>query len=210
MKAVLVFAFVLAVLAVLLGLTSVASADGSVNWEGHGSENLPCEYGGHWVLTGANNATSATLVVNGASYTMHQSGNGSWSANSSGPLDAGLTASASWSGSASDPSLQLSHCVGGSPTNTPPTETPVTPTVTETPVTNTPTPTSTSTTPGPSPTSTATKKPHQGPTATLVAGTPAVPSTGGSDGYWPIFVPVAALGLLFLALSLSGVVGKRR
>jgi len=216
MKAVLVFAFVvLAVLAVLLGLTSVASADGSVNWDGHGLANLPCVSGAHWVLSPAQGITGAFLTVNGTRYTMHhQNGNGSWAADSNGPLDNSLSAIANYTGDFSGngtPSLQLSHCVGGNSTNTPvpPTATPMPPTNTPVPPTVGPSPTPTSTsTAGPSPTPTTEEQATPKPTATLVAGTPLVPSTGGSDGYWPIFVPVAAIGLLFfLALS---VVGKRR
>lgn len=129
-------------------------AGGQINWEGQGSENLPCTSGGHWVLAPAFNITGATLTVNGVSYIMAQSGQGSWAADSVGPLDASLTAYVTFTGSGDGRNhLQLSHCTGGptsTPTNTPtPTATPtntVTPTSTSQPTpTNTPTPTSTST-----------------------------------------------------------------
>lgn len=187
-------------------------ADGSVSWGGKGSENLPCSGGAHWVLTGANDATSATLEVNGGTYSMHQSGNGSWSADSSGPLDSSLSASASWVGDASNPSLQLSHCTGDTPTETPTNTPPPTETSTNTPPptetsTNTPPPTETPTL-GPSLTPTRTPT---GPTATpeptntpkpenpTPTSTPVEQNTaGGNSGFR---FELALLGVAFLALG---------
>lgn len=136
--AILVIAFA------VFGLTPV-QADGSISWGGNGSENLPCSGGAHWVLAPADGITGATLHVNGSDYTMSQSGNGSWSADSSGALEVGLSASVSFTGEGSDGNhLQLSHCVNSDPTNTPedPTLTPTPEDPTETPQI-TPTPTNT-------------------------------------------------------------------
>lgn len=105
--------FVVAVGAI--GLTSV-QADGSIPWEGNGGDNLPCTSGGHWVLAPADGITGATLHVNGSDYGMSQNGNGSWSADSVGALDSGLSASVSFTGDGSDKNhLQLSHCVNQEP-----------------------------------------------------------------------------------------------
>lgn len=117
MKKILMF-FVAAMLVVAFatfGLTPV-QADGSIPWEGNGSDNLPCTSGGHWVLAPADGITGAILHVNGSDYTMSQNGNGSWSADSSGALDSNLTASVSFTGDGSDKNhLQLSHCVNQEP-----------------------------------------------------------------------------------------------
>jgi hypothetical protein len=102
-----------AALTVTLGLiVGLAHADGTIQWTGHGSENLPCSGGGHWVLAPAFGIDSATLVVYGTSYTMTQNGQGSWSADSAGPLGLSTTASVNFKGEG-DPRdhLQLSHCL---------------------------------------------------------------------------------------------------
>ena len=98
-------------LAIVLLMAPTASAQTTITWTGQGSENLPCEGGGHWVLTGQG-ITSATLTVNGVTYTMVQSGGGSWSADSTGALGAGTTASATYQGTVEhgNPQLVLSHC----------------------------------------------------------------------------------------------------
>lgn len=204
------FLFVTAIVLLAMGLFySPAQADGIINWAGNGSENLPCEYGGHWVLAPSEGIIGAILHVNGSDYTMIQHGNGSWSADSSGPLDSNSTASVSYIGEGSENNhLQLSHCTEGvdpTPTETDPptptetvipTETTVpteTPDPTETPVpTETLIPTSTPTVPvDPTPTNipetpTATP-PEPTPTSTWLptlppppVNTPAVlPVTGG-------------------------------
>jgi hypothetical protein len=88
----------------------------TITWTGQGSENLPCPGGAHWVLTGKG-ITSATLTVNGVTYPMTQSGQGSWSADSTTPLDDDPppTASATYTGNPRNPQLVLSHCLGYPP-----------------------------------------------------------------------------------------------
>ena len=125
------------ILCVLVGVILVASAvfiptsvraDGTIQWEGNGAENLPCE-GGHWVVAPSFGITGATLNVNGQSYTMAQSGQGSWSADSVGYIDTSVQASVSFTGDGDERNhLQLSNCIGQPPTPTgttvPPTQTP--------------------------------------------------------------------------------------
>ena len=155
------FLFVTAIVLLAMGrLYSPAQADGIINWAGNGSENLPCEYGGHWVLAPSEGITGAILHVNGSDYTMIQHGNGSWSADSSGPLDSDLTASVSYTGEGDSRNhLQLSHCAeGADPT---PTETDVPPTPTETTI--------------PTETSAPTETPD--PTETLVPTETSVPTS---------------------------------
>lgn len=94
------------------GTASIALAATTLPWTGQGGENLPCSDGGHWVLTGKG-ITSATMVVNGVSYTMSQNGNGSWAADSSGALGAGTMASATYEGTPKNPQFVLSHCAAG-------------------------------------------------------------------------------------------------
>jgi hypothetical protein len=97
----------------LAGTASIAMAATTIQWTGQGSENLPCSAGGgHWVLTGKG-ITSATMVVNGVTYTMTQNGNGSWAADSDGRLGNNTTASATYEGSPRNPQFVLSHCNGG-------------------------------------------------------------------------------------------------
>jgi hypothetical protein len=193
-KFMLVGSLLVAVLAVFtVGTVNVARADGTIYWEGNGSEILPCEYGGHWVLAPASGIESATLTVNGSDYTMRQSGQGSWSADSEGYLDASLTAFVSYTGEGSDGNhLQLSHCTeGDKPTlpPPPPTKTPTqsstptitssptdTPTITTTPTsTNTSTPTTTGTI---TPTDTNTPTPTS--TGTITATLTATPTSTGT------------------------------
>ena len=94
------------------GTSSIALAATTIQWTGQGGENLPCDGGGHWVLTGKG-VTSATMEVNGVTYTMVQNGNGSFAADSNGTLGAGTTASATYEGSPKNPQFVLSHCVAG-------------------------------------------------------------------------------------------------
>jgi hypothetical protein len=133
------------VIGLMFGTANAARASGVIDWTGHGSENLPCESGGHWVLAPAFGIDSATLTVDGASYTMSQSGQGSWSADSTTEITSSSDAYVTFTGEGDErDSLQLSHCLGGetpSPTATP------TPTETPSP-TDTPTPTPTETKPG--------------------------------------------------------------
>jgi hypothetical protein len=93
-----------------------ASASGSVTWTGNGSENLPCSDGGHWVLSPAQGITSATLTVDGTTYTMVKNGLfGSWAADSSGAITSSSTASATYAGNNTTAFLKLSSCVQGPP-----------------------------------------------------------------------------------------------
>jgi hypothetical protein len=98
---------------VLIAAPAAFAWGGETTWSGNGSENLPCTEGGHWVLSPGHGLTAATLTVNGVVYPMTQSGEGSWSADSVGPLDAETTASATWVGEVEnghEPFLKLSHC----------------------------------------------------------------------------------------------------
>jgi hypothetical protein len=111
---------------VVIGANMVgANADGSttIQWQGQGSDNLPCDSGGHWILADSHGqdwaVTSATLTVNGQSYTMTQNGEGSWSADSDGALTSGnvsASASITYTGtlpSSGGPQLVLSSCSAG-------------------------------------------------------------------------------------------------
>lgn len=101
-------------------LPGAALADGTIPWEGNGSDNLPCEFGGHWVLAPSFGIESATLTVNGTEYTMVQHGNGSWSADSLGAIDAEVEAFVTFTGDGDEQNhLQLSHCTEGSPSPSP-------------------------------------------------------------------------------------------
>jgi len=217
----------MAVMLLGFGLVIPVQADGIIDWDGNGSDALPCQYGGHWVLAPSEGITGAILHVNGSDYTMIQHGNGSWSADSVGSLDSGLSASASFIGEGSEKNhLQLSHCTEGAdptptetvttptetaiPTETPdPTETSVpsqTPDPTETEVpTFTPTvpvPTSTATIPPPDPTLTAT------PISTLPIPPPVstpelLPITGAdlSSGSIPFGGAIVSIGGIFLMIA---------
>jgi hypothetical protein len=182
------FLFTTLIVLILLASATVAFASGSViydgviEWTGQGSDVLPCEFGGHWILSPGANITWAKLTVNGVEYQMTPNGpseNTSWEADNVGFLDTSLTASVSWtsSGVVSDQlSLKLSHCSEGNSTATPterpptmtPTKVPPTATPTEIPPTNTATGTPvTPTSTPPDPTVTPTSTPTQpGPTAT--------------------------------------------
>ena len=165
--------FVMAVMLLGFGLVIPVQADGIIDWDGNGSDALPCQYGGHWVLAPSEGITGAILHVNGSDYTMIQHGNGSWSADSVGSLDSGLSASVSFIGEGSEKNhLQLSHCTeGADPT---PTETVTTPTETAIP-TETPDPTETSV-PSQTPDPTETEVPTVTPIETEVPiFTPTVP-----------------------------------
>jgi hypothetical protein len=95
-------------------LAGPASASTTIRWTGQGSDNLPCAEGGHWVLTGKG-ITSATATIGGVTYTMVQSGRGSFSVDSDGSISAGTAASASYEGTVANgnPQFVLSHCTAG-------------------------------------------------------------------------------------------------
>lgn len=94
---------------------ATASASTSVAWTGNGSENLPCSDAAHWVLSPAKGITSATLFVDGASYTMVRNGNGSYAADSAGEVTSSSTASVTYDGANTTAFLKLSHCEQGTP-----------------------------------------------------------------------------------------------
>jgi hypothetical protein len=103
---------------VALGLVWAGTAlAGSTTWEGHGSENLPCEDGGHWILSPGADVGTATLTVDGVSSTMEQSGpaggSGAYHGFSSGPIDETTEASATWTGTSTEAFLKLSNCLEG-------------------------------------------------------------------------------------------------
>lgn len=179
------FLFVIAAVLFVFGIVQIpVQADGVIDWEGQGSENLPCTGGGHWVVAPSFNITGGTGNVNGASYSLTQNGgDGSWWFDSVGSISANSTAYVSYTGEG-DPRnhLQLSHCIGGTdptptytvvpPTETPdPTETPNDPTQTNTPEvpTETQVPTTTATATLVDPTSTNTP---EAPTATTLPPSP--------------------------------------
>jgi hypothetical protein len=95
----------------VVALIGSASASTRITWTGQGSENLPCQYGGHWVLTGKG-ITSAK--VNGVA-PMYQNGGGSFAYDSVGPINKGMIGSvfADYEGSAKNPQFVLSHCNAG-------------------------------------------------------------------------------------------------
>jgi hypothetical protein len=184
---------VFALLAFIVGKVNIARADGVVEWDGNGAENLPCEFGGLWILAPAPDVTSATLTVNGHDYGMTKYGN-NWKAESDGYLDDSLVAYVTYTGDATDAHLQLSHCIEGDSTPTPcPTNTPTatpedTPTMTPTEKpTDTPTATPTSTegpspTPTDTPTATATATEGPSPTPTMTTPPTMPPTPTSTDG----------------------------
>jgi len=179
-----------------LAVVGPAAADGTIYWEGQGSDNLPCQYGGFWVVQ-APGAITVTAWVNGISYPMSQpgGGNSAWQVASDDPLPIGTTAYATYTGDVTgNTGMELSHCVD-LPTPTPtvpvPTDTPTTPPSPTPTSTNTsvPTPTNTST-PGPSPTATKTSMPTDtntpGPSPTITK--TVVPTGTNTPGMTPTVV----------------------
>jgi len=183
-------------LALFLGLVMVvfsivpAQADGEVSWQGQGSDNLPCVSGGHWILAPSFGVElPVVLTVNGQSYVMQQSGNGSWWADSSGALDSELVAYVTYAGPGDERNhLQLSHCLEGEESTPTPTAT-ATKTPTETPTeTPTDTPTSTPTQPTGTPeTPTSTPTQPTSPTSTPETPKTGFESSGGQSGWLLVF-----------------------
>jgi LPXTG-motif cell wall-anchored protein len=109
----------LVVLLALVGplfLTQISWATGTT-WTGGtgaGSDNLPCALGGYWLLTGAENITSATLTFNGTDHEMRENKAGDFVAYTFEPLEAGDVVRVTFVGSG-QPVLTLSHCVQASP-----------------------------------------------------------------------------------------------
>jgi hypothetical protein len=186
-------AFALALGVVLLTATA-AQASTTIEWTGQGSDNLPCDSGGHWVLTGQG-ITSATMIVNGVQYVMTQNGNGSFAADSVGALDENTTASATYEGEAANVQFVLSHCEDESPSPSP-SESP-SPSPSESP-----SPTGSSSTPrGSSSTPPTRQAPHPSSGSTSV---PPTAFTGGSFG-----TPLA-IGAVLLVLGLGSLLLRRR
>jgi hypothetical protein len=108
-----------------------AMADGIVPWTGKGADSVDqCEPGEdpviHWVFTtgGNDTVTAATLTVNGTTYPMSQSGQGSWSADVPGTDPATTTASVAFTGNlgSGNANLVMSHGCFGGPTYPPTTQ----------------------------------------------------------------------------------------
>lgn len=107
-----------AALAALALCATPAFATGSttIQWEGHGSESLPCSGSEHWVLSPAQGITSATLYIDGVAYTMTQSGGGSYSADTNVGFDGSQSVSVTYFGPNDTAFLKLSHCDSGETT----------------------------------------------------------------------------------------------
>ena len=109
-----------AIVAAVVALAGPAFAADPVEWDGQGSENLPCEYGGHWVLAPSFGVESPVLTVDGLEYPMTQHGEGAWSADSLGPIDDGVVAFVTFAGEGDERNhLQLSHCTEGETSESP-------------------------------------------------------------------------------------------
>jgi hypothetical protein len=112
------FFVVPAALAALALCATPAFATGSktIQWEGHGSESMPCSGNEHWVLSPAQGITSATLYIDGVAYTMTQSGGGSYSADTNIGFDGSQSVSVTYFGPNDTAFLKLSHCDSGETT----------------------------------------------------------------------------------------------
>ena len=112
------FVVVAAALATLALYTTPAFAAGTtIQWEGHGSENLPCSGNEHWVLSPAQGVTSATLYIEGVAYSMTKNGNGgSYSADTNVGFDGSQSVSVTYFGDNDKAFLKLSHCDSGGST----------------------------------------------------------------------------------------------
>jgi hypothetical protein len=170
-----------AIVAIVLALAGPALATGTrIDWTGHGEDNLPCTDGAHWVLAPAFGVTAATLYVDGTAYTMHQNGNGSWAADSSGAIDSDVDAYVIASGDVDyKDHLQLSHCTDTSSPTPSETESP-SPSETESPSpseTESPTPSETGTPESPTPSTTVLNTGHtpNGPRPTALTGANIIP-----------------------------------
>jgi hypothetical protein len=173
----------------LLGTSRSTSADGTIAWEGNGSDNLPCAGAEHWVLSPLGDITGATLHLLGSDYPM--SGVGNLAVDTDVVLPEGIdfgTVTVSFTGTDSNSAhLQLSHCTSGevTPTSTSTSTMTATATSTSTPIEQeleSPTPTSTATeaveTETPTATSTATSEVSETPTATETSVTETPTATG--------------------------------
>src|SRR5919198_4664478 len=114
-------AFLIAALtAAVVWAAPALAGETTISWEGNGSENLPCAGNEHWVLSPAQGITSATLTIDGVDYTMTQSGDGSFSADTDVGFDGSQDVSVTYvfDDAQGDPGahLQLSHCESGQAT----------------------------------------------------------------------------------------------
>jgi hypothetical protein len=114
-----------------LASSALAQTGGTVQWTGQGADSVgPCEPGEdpiiHWVFTtgGNDTVTAAELTVNGNTFTMSQSGQGSWSADVPGTDPATTTAFVTFTGNlgAGQANLVMSHGCFGGPTYPPTTQ----------------------------------------------------------------------------------------
>jgi hypothetical protein len=105
-----------AALATAAFFATSALASTTIGWGGQGSENLPCSGNEHWVLAPAKDITSATLTLDGVSYTMTQSGQGSFSVDTDVGFDGSQSVSVTYEGDNDSAHLQLSHCDSGETT----------------------------------------------------------------------------------------------
>jgi hypothetical protein len=112
------FVLVAAALAVLALSATPAFATGTtIQWQGHGSENLPCSGNEHWVLSPAQGINSATLYIDGVAYAMTKNGNGgSYSADTNVGFDGSQSVSVTYYGDNDQAFLKLSHCDSGETT----------------------------------------------------------------------------------------------
>jgi hypothetical protein len=107
---------VVALATMALFAAPVGATTTTIEWEGQGSENLPCSGNEHWVLSPAQGITSATLTIDGVSYPMTQSGNGSYSVDTDVGFDGTQSVSVTYEGDNDSAHLQLSHCDSGETT----------------------------------------------------------------------------------------------
>jgi hypothetical protein len=114
-----------------LASSALAQTGGTVQWTGQGADSVgPCKPGEdpiiHWVFTtgGNDTVTAAELTVNGNTFTMSQSGQGSWSADVPGTDPATTTAFVTYTGNlgSGNPNLVMSHGCFGGPTYPPTTQ----------------------------------------------------------------------------------------
>ena len=112
--------FVVAVAALaalaLCSTPAFATSGTTIQWQGHGSENLPCAGNEHWVLSPAKGITSATLYIDGVPYAMSQNGNGSYSADTNVGFNGSQSVSVTYFGDNNTAFLKLSHCDSGQST----------------------------------------------------------------------------------------------
>jgi hypothetical protein len=152
-------------LVVLLANPAFADGSNTVQWEGAGSENLPCDDGVHWILSPARGITAAVLTIEGQrDFPMYQSG--SFVVDTPGAFDGSQAVSAFYVYTGTDPRprIKLGDCLS-SPSPSP-----------------SPVP---SPTPSPSPSPTASPTPFPSPTTSpsSTTGGGGSPGDGPTDGW---------------------------